>query len=58
MASAQKCGGCQKNTTANSSAAAQDSDPVAAAQAMSTGAAPHTPPHSVDWEVCRLSSMV
>ena len=58
MASAQKCGGCQKNTTPKSSQAGQDSDPVAAAQAMTTGAAPHTPPHSVDWDVCRLSSMV
>ena len=54
MASAQKCGGCQKNTTPNNPAAAHERVPVAAAQAMSTGAAPQAPPHRVDWEVCRL----
>ena len=29
-----------------------------AAQAITTGAEPHAPPHSVDCDVCRLSSMV
>lgn len=58
MASAQKCGGCQKNTTPKSSQAGAGTVPVAAAQAISTGAAPQAPPQSVDCDVCRFSSMV
>ena len=43
-ARAQKCGGVQTNTTANSTIAGIASDPVTAAQPTSTGTAPAAPP--------------
>ena len=46
-ASAQKCVGCQKNTTRKSRKGGRDSDPRTVAQAMRIGAAPQMPPHSV-----------
>ena len=58
MARAQKCGGVQKNTTANSANGAAAIDPVTAAQPISTGMQPATPPHTMFWAVRRLSSIV
>ena len=58
MASAQKCGICQQKTTPNTTTAGQSSDPVTAAQPISTGAAPGTPPNSVLRRVCRLNTIV
>ena len=44
MASAQKCGICQQKTTPKNTSGGQSSEPVTAAQPISTGAAPGTPP--------------
>src|SRR3954454_8864228 len=57
-ASAQKCGRCQQKTTPKKTTAGHASDPVTAAQPISTGAAPGTPPNSVDRRVCRLNTTV
>jgi hypothetical protein len=58
MASAQKCGICQQKTTAKNTSAGQASEPVTAAQPISTGAAPGMPPNSVLRRVCRLNTTV
>ena len=58
IASAQKCGGVQKKITANSTTAAQDSEPVTAAQPMKTGMQPAAPPQTMFCEVRRLSTIV
>ena len=44
--------------TANSTHGTHDSDPVTAAQPMSTGMQPAAPPHTMFCEVRRLSSIV
>src|SRR6266850_7747678 len=57
-ASAQKCGGVQKKTIANSAQASGLSDPVTAAQPTSGGKAPAAPPMTMFWAVDRLSHIV
>jgi len=58
MASAQKWGGVQKNTMPNSTTGAQASEPVTAAQPMSTGMQPAAPPQTMFCAVRRLSTSV
>jgi hypothetical protein len=58
MASAQKCGGVQKNTIANRIHGASDSPPVTAAHPTSTGTAPAAPPITMFCVVVRLSISV
>src|SRR4051812_20761048 len=58
MASAQKCGSCQQKTTPKKTSAGQSSEPVTAAQPISTGAAPGSPPNTVLCRVRRLSTIV
>ena len=47
MASAQKCGGVQRKTTAKSTTGAQPSESVTADQPMSTGMQPAAPPQTM-----------
>jgi hypothetical protein len=58
MASAQKCGICQQKTMPKTTTAGHAREPVTAAQPISTGAAPGTPPNSVLRRVCRLNTIV
>ena len=58
MASAQKCGGVQKKITANSTTAAHDRLSVTADHPISTGMQPAAPPHTMFWDVRRLSTIV
>ena len=58
MASAQKCGGVQKKTTPKRTTAGQASEPVTAAQPISTGMQPAAPPQTMFCRVRRLSSRV
>jgi len=51
-------GGVQQNTTANSTTGGQASEPVTAAQPISTGMQPAAPPQTMFCAVRRLSSMV
>ena len=58
MASAQKCGGVQKNITPNMTSAGQPTVPVTADQPITTGMHPAAPPQTMFCEVRRLSSSV
>ena len=58
IASAQKCGGVQTKTIANSTHAASPTVPVTAAQPTSGGTAPAAPPITMFCGVVRLSHIV
>ena len=62
MASAQKCGGVQKNISANSVTGAQLkvalTESVTEDQPISTGMAPAAPPTTMFWLELRLSQSV
>ena len=58
MASAQKCGGVQKNTTRNSTTGAHASSPVTAVQPIRAGKQPAAPPQTMFWVVRRLRIIV
>ena len=58
MASAQKCGGVQKNIAANSTIGASASEFVTAAQPTSTGTAPAAPPITMFCVLVRFSHIV
>ena len=58
MASAQKCGGVQKNMTTNRTTGAQASESVTAAQPTSTGTAPAAPPMTMLCVLVRFSQIV
>ncbi len=58
MASAQKCGGVQKNITPNSTTGAQVSESLTAAHPTSTGTAPAAPPMTMFCVLVRFSQIV
>ena len=58
MASAQKCGGVQRNMTANSTTGVQPAMSCTAAQPTSTGTAPAAPPMTMFWVLVRFSHSV
>ena len=58
MARAQKCGGVQRKTIANSTTGGQPTEPVTADQPISTGMQPAAPPQTMFDAVRRLSTAV